>query len=121
MKKKAIIVTMACVLVCAASVGIYFGVAAPSKTPSIVYSHPSYAINVDDPRAVSGFVDFVFVGKVEKQNDTRYEFVSNHETREEKKTSGLPYTGYDIVVLENIKGNLKPTIHFRFGNQAVFR
>jgi hypothetical protein len=107
MKKKAFIITVACVLVCAAAAGIYFGVAGSTKEPTIIYTHPKYVIDVNDPREVAGFVDFVFVGRVEKQNETMYETVSIDETEEGSKTSGLPYIGYDITVLGNIKGNLR--------------
>jgi hypothetical protein len=64
-------------------------------------------IDIDDPREVSGFVDFVFVGKVEKENGIKYEAVYNRETVSGAKTTGNPYTGYDITVMENVKGDLK--------------
>ena len=108
MKKKALIITMACILMCAATVGVYFGVAGSIKEPTIIYASPDYIMDIDNPSVVSGFVDYVFVGRVDKKNETTYRNVTTYETDEKGETTpGLPYTEYEISVLENIKGNLK--------------
>jgi hypothetical protein len=106
MKKKAIVITFACILLCATVLSISFGNS--NKELPIVTSDADYLIDIDNPSVVAGFVDFVFVGKVEKQNGVKYESVSTRETENGSKTSGRPYTSYDITVLENLKGNLKP-------------
>ena len=111
-KKKAFIIAMACVLVCAAAAGIYFG---KMKHPSPSNTLAEYAIDINNPSAVAGHVDYVFIGRVMKQNETQYENISTRETEEGSETVGKPYTSYDIAVLKNIKGNLKTneTISFR--------
>ncbi|MDR2525121.1 MAG: hypothetical protein LBC83_02840 [Oscillospiraceae bacterium] len=105
-KKKAMLAAVSCALVGVVAVGAYFVVGAVKK-PSVVYGHPSYVIDVDDPREVAGFVDYVFVGRVEKQTKVKYAYVSTYETDKGEKTSGIPYTGYEITVLENLKGDLR--------------
>lgn len=54
-----------------------------------------YRIDVYNPRAVVGDVDYVFVGYVNEIKDTEYKFQLNN-----------PYTNYSVTILENIKGNL---------------
>lgn len=106
-KKKFVIVAMICILALMAVLGIYFGVIKknnPLKLDPISYS---YVIDIDNPREVAGHVDFVFVGRVEKQKDVVYEDVFDRETEDGIQSTGIPYTNYDITVLENIKGDLK--------------
>jgi hypothetical protein len=107
MKKKTTIAIISCVLICAVSVGVYFGFLAKPKELQIVYSHASYVYDVDEPREASGFADYVFVGRVEQVNEVKYDYVSTYETEKGSKTSGIPFTGYDITIIENIKGNLR--------------
>ncbi|MCI9357280.1 MAG: hypothetical protein HFH59_06995 [Lachnospiraceae bacterium] len=52
-----------------------------------------FVINVDDPREMAAFSDYVFVGEVLKNEG--YEYWNSN-----------PYTNYTVRVLENIKGNL---------------
>lgn len=55
----------------------------------------SCTIDVYNPKAVVGDVDYVFVGYVNEKNDTVYRFQKDD-----------PYTNYSVIILENIKGNL---------------
>jgi hypothetical protein len=122
MKKKAIIISAVCVLVSIATLGIYLGFTGSQNNPQIVYTHPDYLMDIDNPSVVSGFVDFVFVGKVEQQTGVTYDAVSTRETEDGSISTGLPFTGYDISILENVKGNLKlnQTIAFwKFGGLSM--
>lgn len=65
---------------------------------------PCYLFNIYDKEKMVGFVDYMFVAKVEKITGTTYRDVVYLE--EENRYSALPYTCYEIVVKENIKGNL---------------
>ena len=65
----------------------------------------SYDFDVFDTKKLVGFVDYMFIAKVEEITGTIYEsVVYNPDTR---VYSGLPYTCCKITVVENIKGNLK--------------
>lgn len=65
----------------------------------------SYDFDVFDTKKLVGFVDYMFIAKVEEITGTIYEsVVYNPDT---KVYSGLPYTCCKITVVENVKGNLK--------------
>ncbi len=57
------------------------------------YLSPSYVIDMNNPEEVVGLSSNVFVGYVEKMKDTYY-------------ISDIPYTRYDVKVINNIKGEL---------------
>lgn len=67
-----------------------------SKAP-IAYVEASWVTNFSDDRALVGFADNVFIGKVKAQKDT-------------KKYIGHPATQYEVEVLDNIKGNLNGVV-----------
>ncbi|MDR2526235.1 MAG: hypothetical protein LBC83_08685 [Oscillospiraceae bacterium] len=102
--KKIAIVTAACLVVSMTAFGLYLELANKLPLAPILYD---YIIDINDPSAVAGHVDYVFVGRVELQNKTIYENVFERETEDGTETVGFPYTNYDITVLENLKGNLK--------------
>jgi hypothetical protein len=58
-------------------------------------SEALYAVDVNNPRALVGFVDYTFVGVVESIEDTAY-----------RSDEHMSYTNYKIRVLHNIKGDL---------------
>ncbi len=63
-----------------------------------------YLFDVFNKEKVVGFVDYMFVAKIESIKGTTYRAVSyNSDTKE---YAGTPYTCYEITVVENIKGNL---------------
>ncbi|ALA44954.1 hypothetical protein ABE82_24870 [Paenibacillus peoriae] len=74
------------------------------------YLHASFDINVDNPKEVVGFADYVFVGFVEEMTGTDYKFPVTKETEDGPKELKSPYTNYSIKVLDNIKGNLKKDV-----------
>ncbi|MDQ0048594.1 hypothetical protein J2T18_002894 [Paenibacillus polymyxa] len=74
------------------------------------YLHASFDINVDNPKEVVGFADYVFVGFVEGMTGTDYKFPVTKETEDGPKELKSPYTNYSIKVLDNIKGNLKKDV-----------
>lgn len=106
-KKMFVMLTMICVLALTAALGIYFGFIKNNTSLKLVPVSYSYVIDIDNPSEISGHVDLVFVGRVEKQKDVVYENIFDRETENGTKTTGTPYTNYDITVLENLKGNLK--------------
>lgn len=74
-----------------------------SKDLPIYYLEVSYAIDIENPREVVGFGDYVFVAQVNEETETVHK---NVEWINFKKTS-MPYTVYSIKVIDNLKGNIK--------------
>jgi len=105
-KKKKVIamVAVAFVLTLTVAFGIYLVTSNRIPIAKTLYSH---VIDINNPRELAGFADYVFVGRVEKQNGVVYENVYDRETEEGFETVGSPYTWYDVTVLENLKGELK--------------
>jgi hypothetical protein len=89
------------------------------KTGTIFHS---YLIDIHDPKALSGFADFVFVGRVEKQTEVVYEDVFERETEKGFVTTGTPYTGFSVTVLDNLKQELRldePVIVWQRGGLSM--
>ncbi len=63
----------------------------------VVSMEVSYAVNVEDPRALAGFADNIFFGKVATTHGTVYR--KGHRT--------MPWTHYEVSVTGNIKGGLE--------------
>ncbi|MDO5301222.1 MAG: hypothetical protein Q4E76_01785 [Tissierellia bacterium] len=63
-------------------------------------AHPSstvdFAVDVENPREVVGFADYYFIGEVLREM----------ETLPQGEGGALPYTRYQVQVVENIKGSL---------------
>lgn len=57
------------------------------------YLHPIYIINMSNPEEVVGLATNVFIGYIEEIIDTSYNY-------------SIPYTHYNVKVINNIKGEL---------------
>jgi hypothetical protein len=69
--------------------------------------HGTYVIDLNDQEILIGDADYVFVGYVENIAGTEYRFPATATgTNGAEVESSVPYTNYEITVLENIKGNL---------------
>ena len=89
-----------------------------SKDLPIYYLEVSYVIDIENPREVVGFGDYVFVAHVNEEIETVHK---NVEWIHFKKTS-MPYTVYSITVIENLKGNINkntPVEIERFGGVNI--
>ncbi|MFC5528156.1 hypothetical protein [Cohnella yongneupensis] len=73
------------------------------NTPTTEYLQATFNVDVNDPKAVIGDADYVFVGHVEELVDTVYK----NAVKVGSKEISDPYTNYTITVIENIKGKLK--------------
>ncbi|GAA1405233.1 cell surface protein [Glutamicibacter uratoxydans] len=70
----------------------------------------SFIIDVDNPRAVVGDADYVFVGQVDSFAGTDYKFPTTIENADgSEKEIGTPYSNFKVTVLENLKGELVTT------------
>lgn len=75
-----------------------------SQSLPITYNDACYVVNVNEPKEVVGWGDYVFVAKVEEELRTEY---NNVRINEKGDKTGKPYTFYRIKAIENLKGNLK--------------
>lgn len=64
----------------------------------------SYAFDIFDLKKYVGFVDYVFVGRVDKLVGTSYR---DAIYMDDGSISAIPYTNYMVTVIRNIKGNLQ--------------
>lgn len=64
----------------------------------------AYDFDVYDKEKLVGFVDYMFIGRVEEVTGTVYESVTYNA--EKNIYCGIPYTCYNVTVVENIKGEL---------------
>ena len=76
-----------------------------------------YAFNPNDLNIYAGFVDYIFVGRVEEvtgvtYNDAELLYMDFPIAR----ITAFPITGYKVTVLENIKGELKRDITINQGS-----
>ena len=74
-----------------------------SKDLPIYYMDVSYVIDIENPREVVRYGDYVFVAQVNEETETIHK---NIKWINFKRTS-MPYTVYSITVIENLKGNIK--------------
>ena len=67
-----------------------------------------YAFNPNDLNAHAGFVDYIFVGRVEEVTGVTYPDAELlYMDFPVARITAFPITGYKVSVLENIKGELK--------------
>lgn len=97
-KYKWVIITL--VVLCFVGIGVYQFLSTPTYTINTIKG--SYAFDHDDYLYYLREVDYVFVGKIEKNIGTEY---IEEETMEEKKT-GTPYTKYQVSVSKVLKGDI---------------
>ncbi|MDY0323566.1 MAG: cell surface protein [Candidatus Carbobacillus sp.] len=89
----------------------------------------SFVYDVNNINEAVGIVDYVFVGKVVRNDGTIYKGIITMESENGPKEVGTPYTKYAIQVIDNIKGALIDTIEVlkhggvsqdNKGNKGVF-
>jgi hypothetical protein len=103
-RQKFITVAMVAILVLVALFALFLVVRNPEPRPMRILSE--LVIDVDDPQAVAGLVDHVFIGRVEGEGKVDYYNVAVRETEQGPKTDGTPFMNYKITVLKNLKGKL---------------
>ena len=82
----------------------------PSKELPIRYMNASYAIDIENPKEVVGFGDYVFVAKINEEIETEYRDVVEFKG----KTIATPYTVYSVTVIDNLKGKIKRNTPIEF-------
>lgn len=77
-----------------------------NNEPDTIYMHGDFAVNTDNPKELIGFSDYYFVAEIKEIEDTHYRHEVTIETEDGFKTVGQPYTNYEVLVTDNIKGEL---------------
>ena len=95
-------------LIAVALIGGYFVMRAvvPVDVDSLPISEllVFYSFDKDNINMMVGNSDYVFVGRVLENTGTQY---GNYGYIEGRRVGGMPYTYYNVQVLENIKGRLR--------------
>jgi hypothetical protein len=75
--------------------------------PTISEVHGTYIYDEDSYSELAGVSDYVIIGNVNKEISTEYRRPIEITTESGgTETIGIPYTNYEVQVLENLKGNL---------------
>lgn len=79
----------------------------PQKEVPIQYISGMNVINIEDPKEVVGFGDYVFVARIDEE-------IRNVNSSAEDLDPGIPMTTYSITVLDNLKGKIKKNTPIEF-------
>lgn len=111
-KKTFTLISVGCVLMC-----VLIGTAAykVNNNPKLIEDelpiqriHGSFIYDVNNKFETVGIADYVFIGKVIKNDGTKYKnIVTMEDENGNTKDVGTPYTDFTVQVIDNIKGSLK--------------
>lgn len=79
----------------------------PQKEVPIQYVSGMNVINIENPKEVVGFGDYVFIARIDEE-------IKNVHNSNEDLDPGIPMTTYSITVLDNLKGRLKKNYPIKF-------
>jgi hypothetical protein len=119
-KKRNLIVLVVLAGIILLSVLFVVGIFNKNKDIPIAYMSGSFTIDVNNPEAVVGASDYVFVGKVIKNTGTTYASKDELERADGATyyVDGEPYTHYEVQVLDNIKNELITTESIKIMKQG---
>lgn len=104
--KKSIIFAVLITIICLFTIGI---VSFKNQQPKVSYIEENYAIDINDPHAVVGAKDYVFICEVLEVKDCNTE-IPKDELPDSIIEFDTPMTRCTVKVLKNMKGNLKEEI-----------
>lgn len=79
----------------------------PNKELSIQYLSGMNVINIENPKEVVGYGDYVFVARIDEE-------IKNVHRSVEERDNGIPMTTYSITVIDNLKGKIKKNTPIKF-------
>lgn len=79
----------------------------PNKELSIQYVSGMNVINIENPKEVVGYGDYVFVARIDEE-------IKNVHSSAEDLDPGIPMTTYSITVVDNLKGKVKKNTPIEF-------
>lgn len=93
-------------LLCISLISTQFLMNSQKETP-IQYISGMNVINIENPKEVVGFGDYVFVARIDEE-------IKNLHGSAEATDLWMPMTTYAITVLDNLKGNIKKNTPIEF-------
>ena len=94
-------------LIIFSSLFVYLLTKNTASSPQIISSQYNHAIDIENKSELSGFVDYIFIGKIEEKTGSITESEFRIETITGYEYVEIPATKYSVSVLENIKGELR--------------
>ena len=79
----------------------------PQKDLPIQYVSGMNVINIENPKEVVGYGDYVFVARIDEE-------IKNVHSSAEDLDPGIPMTTYSITVIDNLKGKIKKNTPIKF-------
>lgn len=106
-KKTKIIVISILSLIIFSSLFVFLLTKNTASSPQIISSQYNHAIDIENKSELSGFVDYIFIGKIEEKTGSITESEFRIETITGYEYIEIPATKFSVSVLENIKGELR--------------
>lgn len=106
-KKPKIIVISILSLIIFSSLFVFLLTKNTTSSPQIISSQYNHVIDIKNKSELSGFVDYIFIGKIEEKTGSIAESEFRIETITGYEHIEIPATKYSVSVLENIKGELR--------------
>lgn len=83
----------------------------PQKELPIQYVSGMNVINIENPKEVVGYGDYVFVARIDEE-------IQNVHSSAEDLDPGIPMTTYSITVIDNLKGKIKKNTAIKFSKSG---
>lgn len=106
-KQKIIGISLLILIIIFSSFFVYLLTKNTASSPQIISSQYNHAIDIENKSELSGFVDYIFIGKIEEKTGSITESEFRIETITGYEYVEIPATKYSVSVLENIKGELR--------------
>ena len=106
-KQKIIGISLLILIIIFSSFFVYLLTKNTASSPQIISSQYNHAIDIENKSELSGFVDYIFIGKIEEKTGSITESEFRMETITGYEYVEIPATKYSVSVLENIKGELR--------------
>jgi len=76
----------------------------------VLYNAPAWLFDANNLSSIIGYVDYVFVGRVESFVKTNYEYAYDKEGKIIDSNNPMPYSVFNIAIIKNVKNSLKDTV-----------
>lgn len=94
------------IMLCMSLFATQYLMKSPNELP-IQYVSGMNVINIENPKEVVGYGDYVFVARIDEE-------IKNVHSSVEDLDPGIPMTTYSITVIDNLKGKVKKNTPIEF-------
>ena len=94
------------IMLCMSLFATQYLMKSPNELP-IQYVSGMNVINIENPKEVVGYGDYVFVARIDEE-------IKNVHSSAEDLDPGIPMTTYSITVVDNLKGKVKKNTPIEF-------